>query len=147
MAIKDAQEALGITNKELAMAAGASQGTISYALGGKASMSEQKWRMVCEHLGMDYDIIVADPVEAVRPDAVLEEHAKEEDMQVQVSGEHTATAAKSVQDDAAKCRNDVLARYLAKNLKRDLEQGTDMGLEELWVLLDCMRHMQKDGAC
>lgn len=60
-AIRDAQEAQGVTGAELSRRAGTSQSVISQALGGKANMNEERWRMCCEFLGLDYDEVVSDP--------------------------------------------------------------------------------------
>lgn len=163
-AVRDAQEAQGVTGKELAVAAGTSQGTISTALGGKAGMSEQKWRMVCERLGLDYDEVVADPEEPTAQEPAAQEHlplilpvpvaARQTEQEptepVNASKPSEVSPEEAPEDDPAdedvRRRCEVLARYLAKNIKRDLEGGTDMSLEDIWTLLDTMRLLQNGGA-
>lgn len=59
-AVADAMHAKGMTQKQLALAAGTSQGALCGALSGKGTMSPTKWQMACEALGLDYEEIVAD---------------------------------------------------------------------------------------
>lgn len=58
-AVTRAAVARGLTRKQLAMFAGCTGATAGNALNGKFNMSEEKWRMVCERLGLDYDGILA----------------------------------------------------------------------------------------
>lgn len=51
--------ARGLTRKQLGMYAGCTGATIGNALNGKFNMGEERWRMVCERLELDYDGIVA----------------------------------------------------------------------------------------
>lgn len=162
-AVQDAREAQGITITELSRAAGTSQSMISLALGGKSGMSEQKWRMVCEKLNIDYDEVVADLEEPAAPEPVMPKHvplilpvpvtAREvepeptaEPEQLQEAAPEETSAAEPVADEATRHRCEVLGRYLAQNIKRDLEAGTTMSLDDIWTLLDTMRLLMQGGA-
>ena len=59
-AVSDAMNAQGGKAVDLAKASGSSQGTISSAMSGKAQMKDERWRMICEYLHIDFDEIVAD---------------------------------------------------------------------------------------
>lgn len=54
-AIRTAAENQGIKQAELARVAGTSAGNVSYAMACKSNMSEEKWRLICEHVGVDFD--------------------------------------------------------------------------------------------
>lgn len=58
-AVNRAAVARGLTRKQLAMFAGCTGAMVGNALNGKFNMSEEKWRMVCERLMLDYDGILA----------------------------------------------------------------------------------------
>ena len=58
-AVNRAAVARGLTRKQLAMFAGCTGAMVGNALNGKFNMSEEKWRMVCERLMLDYDGIMA----------------------------------------------------------------------------------------
>lgn len=138
-AIREARDMQGLLDKDLAVAAGASQGTISVAMAGKAGMSEQKWRLICERLGISYDEIVADPDEDAARSMV--------EMYVQDSSSACADTPVgggevSKSDTADTHSSMVVARYLADKIKRDIAQGTDMALDDVWTLLDFVRRLQ-----
>lgn len=59
-AVKDAMEARGVKAAELARVCGCSASMISTAMSGKGQMRDERWRLCCEHLKLDYDEIVAD---------------------------------------------------------------------------------------
>lgn len=57
----------GVTQKEIAQKVGIPQSMLSQAMAGKATLKEERRRMVCELLGRDYDEIMGykAPVEAL----------------------------------------------------------------------------------
>ena len=59
-AVRDAMENKGIRIADLARACGCTSSLISTAMSGKGQMREERWRMCCEYLGLDYEEIVAD---------------------------------------------------------------------------------------
>lgn len=60
-AIRTAAENQGIRQADLARAAGTSAGNVSYAMACKSTMSEEKWRLICEHVGVDFDEVMRVP--------------------------------------------------------------------------------------
>ena len=60
-AIRTAAENQGIKQAELARATGTSAGNVSYAMACKSNMSEEKWRLICEHVGVDFDEVIRFP--------------------------------------------------------------------------------------
>lgn len=58
--IRKAAEEQGIKQSEIAMKCGTSAGNVSYAMACKGTMSEEKWRLACEHVGVDFDAVMAD---------------------------------------------------------------------------------------
>lgn len=53
--LRDAMNAQGITQNDLARKIGTSSGMISQAFSSKAQMREERWRMCCEFCGVDFD--------------------------------------------------------------------------------------------
>lgn len=58
--IRKAAEEQGIKQSEIAMKCGTSAGNVSYAMACKGTMSEEKWRLACEYVGVDFDAVMAD---------------------------------------------------------------------------------------
>lgn len=56
--VKSAMDDQGVTMTELARVSGSSLSGMSNALAGRSQMREERWRICCEHLGLDYDEIV-----------------------------------------------------------------------------------------
>lgn len=59
-AITDAMEAKGVSQNALGRKTGVPQSMISAAILGKYDLKEEKWRMICEALELDYEDIIAD---------------------------------------------------------------------------------------
>lgn len=59
-AVADAAAARGMTGKQMGMHAGCTGSMVSHALHGRYNLPEEKWRMLCEALKLDYDEIVAE---------------------------------------------------------------------------------------
>lgn len=108
---------------------------ISAALLGKYDLKEEKWRLICEALAIDYDIIVSGP-EPIHdtPAAPMQEDIEE-------PAEDTEEAP-GINDDE-KHVMDIVARYLARKLAEDIRTGTDLGLDELYHLLSMCKKAQE----
>lgn len=136
-AIADAMAAQNFSQAGLARAAGCSQSMISTAMSGKYDLKEEKWRMICEVLALDYDDIVAPP-------QLPEELAPEAESPVGPAVEpHTGVlpaANAQTHNQATLC-----ARYLAEKLRADVSAGTDMSLDDLYVLLSCIKRLEENA--
>lgn len=131
-AVRAAQTAGGYQQKDLARMAGTSQGNLSAALSGKYGMSEEKWRLLCESLMLDYDVIVADdPPAPARP---ITEGEKQMVHPVDMLAEKTAAVTKEAL---------VVSDYIASKLEDDLRGGTQMQLEDIRVLLEWVFALRK----
>ena len=53
--LKDAMNAQGITQSDIARHIGTSAGMVSQAFSCKGQMREERWRMCCELCGVDFD--------------------------------------------------------------------------------------------
>lgn len=67
-AVTDAREAQGLTWKQVAMFAGVSQGTISAVVNQGYQLKDERWKMICEHMGLDYEAIVSDDEQIISED-------------------------------------------------------------------------------
>lgn len=143
-AIADAMQAQGFNQKRIATACGTPQSMISAALSGKYDLKEERWRMMCEALALDYDDIIADPDE-VRAETVEDPAAK-----VQMASDNCKSAeaeeqkeeAVPVEDQQVMLGDDeaevigVVTRYIEKHLRIEISQGTDMSLDEIYTLME-----------
>lgn len=123
-AVKTRANDRGLLQKDLAGFAGITQGTMSTALSGNGQISEEKWRIICEKLDLDYDaIIMGDEPEDVQ------EHEETEGLMVEAE-----------QEDLF-----LLVQYLEGRLATDVKAGMDVDLEKLHRLLKTM-YALKDAA-
>ena len=148
-AVVDDMEAQGFTQKQVATMGGCTQSMLSQAINQGVTMKDERWKLICEGLGLDYDEIVADlPAERERFTLRKETPAvKTENRQaapvknfggatdVPLSDTHTT------EDDEAARANRVLTSYLAGHLKEDVRKGMDIPLEDLYILLDTCKKM------
>lgn len=135
-AVNDAMLAKDYSTKHLAAFAGCSHSVINNALSGKYDMREERWRLVCENLGLDYDEIIKDP----EPE--------------EIPVEETASSAENEDSPSAEPEEDlhlneeerstlaVAARYMAGHLKEDIRKGMDISLEDLYTLMTFCKKMQ-----
>lgn len=85
-AVADAREAQGFTWKQVAMFAGVSQGTISAVVNQGYQLKDERWKMICEHMGLDYEeivsedkpIIAKDEAETLTEEKIQQEKPSEE---------------------------------------------------------------------
>lgn len=171
-AITAAMEAKMISQNELSRKTGISQGAISTAILGKYNPKEEKWRLICEALELDYDDIIADAepsetAEAAAPypeiggDTAVplsKEQEPEEDLVLNDEerrrhevGLRPTSDSDCLQSQSEACDGrdvwrgpmmDVTARYLAGHLKEDVRKGMDISLEDLHTLLTVCKRMQ-----
>ena len=73
-AVADAMAAQGFTQKQVATMAGCTQSMLSQALNQGMTLKDERWKLICEGLGLDYDEIIAD-VPAERERFTLKEQA------------------------------------------------------------------------
>lgn len=148
-AVSAAMQAQGMSQNTLGRVSGVTQSMISAALLNKYELKEEKWRLICEALAIDYDDIVAD-LPAERERFTLREETpavKTEDRQaasVENCGGGTEVPlsdAHATEDDEAARANRVLTSYLAEHLKEDVRKGMDIPLEDLYILLDTCKKM------
>lgn len=138
-AIRDAQEDQGVTGTELSRRAGTSQSVISQALGGKANMNEEKWRMCCEALGLDYDDIVA----GLAPQTATPDPEPAAEVQ-QTDPVRCGVAALEEKTCDPLGDSPLVARYLTGKLREDITRGTEMSLEDLYTLLRAVRVLSEE---
>lgn len=139
-AVADAMLAQGFTQKQVATAAGITQSALCQAISGKYDIKEERWKMICENLGLCYEDVIADPEPEV---------AKETPLEIRGGGTTVPVIAEEAERMEALDFNqeekrllDVVARYLAGHLKEDISKGMDIGLEDLYTLLDVCKRMQ-----
>ena len=157
-AVADAMLAQGFTQKQVATAAGITQSALCQALSGKFDIKEERWKMICENLGLCYEDVIADPVEeaasSVSPQAAASSIGdgasmrKEADASYEETRGGTAvplsmeeTEAETFSEDERRLF-DVTMRYIAGHLKEDIRKGMDISLEDLYILLDVCKKMQ-----
>lgn len=131
-------EGQGITQKEIAAKVGITQGMLSQALGGKAQMSEERRRMVCEVLGMDYDEIMGYKVPAETLHVVMD------------TPKPDTTEAEPQPDSTPQAGNEalhgmgILCAYAEGKIIEDIDRGgwkPDLG--KLRELLDAVCDLRK----
>ena len=136
-AVNDAMLAKDYSTKHLAAFAGCSPSVISNALSGKYDMREERWRLVCENLGLDYDEIIKDPEPEEIP---VEETASSAENEGSSSAEPEEDLPLN---DEERSTMAVAARYMAGHLKEDIRKGMDISLEDLYTLMTFCKKMQE----
>lgn len=141
-AITDAMEAKMISQNTLGRKSGVAQSMISAAILGKYDLKEEKWRLICEALELDYDDIIADE----EPSETAEAAAPSPEIggggtAVPLS-ETTEQEEDLILNEEERRLMDVTARYLAGHLKEDVRKGMDISLEDLHTLLTVCKRMQ-----
>lgn len=139
-AVSDAMAAQNFSQNNLSRVSGVGQSMISAALLGKYDLREEKWRMICEALAVDYDDIVRDPV----PEEQLEanDEVRQDQQFVSALRELQKDRMETV-DVHEKYVMGVVSRYLARKLAEDIRTGTDMSLDELYHLLSICKSAQE----
>lgn len=156
-AVNEAMQAQGFTQKQVATSAGITSSALCQALSGKYDIKEERWRMICENLGLCYESVIADPEEtasSVSPQAAASSIGDGASMRKEAddSSEETRggtavplsveeTEAETFSEDERRLF-DVVMRYIAGHLKEDIRKGMDISLEDLYILLDVCKKMQ-----
>lgn len=134
-AVADAMAAQNFSQNNLSRVSGVGQSMISAALLGKYDLKEEKWRMICEALALDYDGIIADP----EPERIpVEDPSDPADDIVEPAEEEI-----DHMDDEEKHVLELAGRYMAAKLREDISRGTDMSLEDLFHLLSLCKKAQE----
>lgn len=168
-AVQKAMQAQGFSQNNLARVSGVPQSMISAAILGKYDLKEEKWRLLCEALALDYDQIVEGPepeeipvqeapapvTEATEP--ATDEPAAEVQQEEEICCDTAATPSTSAStasflEDASsaarlvmvleKAQANIVAEYMAAKLRDDLCKGTLMPLEDLYTLLSHVKQLQ-----
>lgn len=138
-AIKDALADQGVTVSEMARASGSSISTISGALSGKTQMRDERWRMCCEHLHLDYDEIIADmPQKNETEEQKMEELPDMETVRKLGSPMLRENEKLMAENEQMRADNMVLAAYAAKHIREDIKKGMDIGIQDLRILLNAV---------
>lgn len=142
-AVTDAKEAQGFNWKQIATMGGVSQGTISSAINAGVHMKEERWRLICEGLGLDYDEIIAAP-ETAAPSLPEGESHCEPAPEVKVNLEEEREKVLDKQKGLVTIKADseslfLLAMYAEGRLANDIEAGMKVDPMKLWAILDALR--------
>lgn len=142
--VQMALETRGYTQKELAAKIGITASMISAALAGKAQMKEERWRMACELLGLDYDEIMGYkvPVETIAPAEAEEETALDE-AQTPAETANPVNPAKDQADDGIDQRMvdniRIMCAYVEGKILEDIKRGGwSPDMDRLRGLLDAV---------
>lgn len=150
-AVADAMLAKDYPTKHVAAFAGCSSSVISNALSGKYDMREERWRLVCENLGLDYDEIIKDPEPEEIPVEETASSAENEDSPAEEIGGASVPLSEDKQEpeedlplnDEERSTLAVAARYMAGHLKEDIRKGMDISMEDLYTLMTFCKKMQE----
>lgn len=170
-AVQKAMQAQGFSQNNLARVSGVAQSMISAAILGKYDLKEEKWRLLCEALALDYDAIIEEPVpeEQFEAPALVTEETEPITKEIEPVTEETDPVTKEpaaqVQQEAPICCENaaensggaeparlvmvldkpqarIIAEYMAAKLRDDLCKGTLMPLEDLYTLLSHVKQLQ-----
>ena len=125
-----------ISQNTLARKCGVGQSMISAAFLDKYELKEEKWRLICEALGLDYDAIV--------------DGADEEPEQIPVEEPVSSVspqAEEPEQTEPAPVNQDMenlflLAMYAEGRLAQDIESGMKVDPMKLWGILDALKKIK-----
>lgn len=142
-AITAAMEAQSISQNTLGRKSGVSQSMISAAILGKYDPKEEKWRLLCETLGLDYDAIVDDTEEPIQQtDDQHEDDAPDDETREDIRSHSEEEKDLDLNEDERRLM-DITSRYLAGHLRQDIQRGMDISLEDLYALLTICKKMQE----
>lgn len=132
-AVSEAMAARQLPQSNLARASGVTQSMISGALLGKMTLKEEKWRLLCETLGLNYDAIVASSDDAPSD---LEDPSAASDVR---PDEPCATRPANTQNEDNLL---LLALYAEGRLAKDIEAGMKVDPMKLWGILDAVKKIK-----
>lgn len=140
-AVKDAMERRGVNGAELARHLGVTNSMVSIALAGKSSLREERWKMACEYLNIDYDDIVNDLP------GVSQDSEEDNDGKHAMANDIPSQLATSAETEKLRSDNMILAAYAKKHLSEDIKNGMDIGIWDLRILLNaCAEYFQDNPA-
>ena len=137
--VQIAMQQQSFTQANLSRVSGVGQSMISAALLGKYDLKEEKWRLICEALAIDYDTIVSGQEQTPEAPEIPAQEANAEPAEDPVAD----PAEEPDVNDDEKHVMDIVARYLARKLAEDIRAGTDLGLDELYHLLSMCKKAQE----
>lgn len=143
-AVSDAMAAQNFSQNNLARASGVSQSMISAAILGKYDLKEEKWRMICETLALDYDEIIADievpPTSPYGEATSIEREAEKEN----ISEESVRGTIVPLSEETKEDRDNLflLAMYAEGRLAKDIEDGMKVDPMKLWGILDALKKIK-----
>ena len=137
-AVSDAKEAQGFTWKQIATMGGVTQGTISSVINQGVTMKDERWKMICEGLGLDYDETVADMP------APTTHHGEGQGAAADVQQDAPVCCDNAADDGLLTIRADrdslfLLAMYTEGRLAKDIEAGMKVDPMKLWGILDALK--------
>lgn len=149
-AVSDAKEAQGFTWKQVATMGGVSQGTISSVINSGVTMKDERWKLICEGLGLDYDEIIKPPeIPASSPAGESEEKETAEirctppkQVGIDSEEEREKSVEKLMGITTIKADSEslfLLAMYAEGRLAHDIEAGMKVDPMKLWGILDALR--------
>ena len=143
-AVSDAMAAQNFSQNNLARTSGVGQSMISAALLGKYDLKEEKWRMICETLALDYDDIIADvelpPSSPCGESTSLEREAEQESAHEETRGVATVLLREQTKEDRDNLF--LLAMYAEARLSKDIEAGMKVDPMKLWGILDALKKIK-----
>lgn len=135
-AVMEAMAEQQISQNTLARKCGVGQSMISAAFLDKYELKEEKWRLICEALGLDYDAIV--DVADEEPEQIpVEEPASSVSPQAE---EPEQTEPAPVNQDMENLF--MLAMYAEGRLAKDIESGMKVDPMKLWGILDALKKIK-----
>lgn len=110
-------------------------------------MKEERWRMICEGLGLDYDEIIAEP-ETPTPSLPEGESPLEPAPEVKINIGKEREKALDKLKGIVNIKADgeslfLLAMYAEGRLANDIEAGMKVDPMKLWAILDALRSIKQ----
>lgn len=142
-AVSDAKEAQGFNWKQIATMGGVQQSAISNAINNGVQIKEERWRMICEGLGLDYDEIIAEPETPTPSLHEGESHCEPApEAKINIGEEREKALDKLKGLVTIKADGEslfLLAMYAEGRLADDIEAGMKVDPMKLWAILDALR--------
>lgn len=140
-AVKDAMESRCVSGAELARHLGVSNSMVSLSLAGKSPLREERWKMACEYLNIDYDDIVSDLP------GVSQDSKEDNEEEPAMANDIPSQLATSAETEKLRSDNMILAAYAKKHLSEDIKNGMDIGIWDLRILLNaCAEYFHDNPA-
>lgn len=130
----------GCTQKELATKIGITPAMLSMAMSEKTMMKEERWRMLCELLDLDYDEIMGYKPSATQTSKTTEEAAQAETPAEPSTVEAQAEPSEDDPIDPRLAHNlEIMCAYTEGKIVEDIRQGGwTVELDKLRGLMDAV---------